>query len=101
MIDSYLVICRSKTERELIPFGPCIIAIIWLWPAVLQIPWALYFDIDVNIPTGILICHFANDKVEPAFFVGVVCVTCYLLPLLSILIFYSFVVSRVWKRQVR
>lgn len=96
----YLVICRLKTERQLLPFGLLIITVIWAWPALLQVPWALYFDIKMEPQLGRR-CMFANSSVEKPFFVGVVCVTCYLLPLLTIVIFYSLVISRVWKRQVR
>ncbi|KAK2141122.1 hypothetical protein LSH36_1157g01008 [Paralvinella palmiformis] len=86
-----------------------IIGLIWLVPIGLQIPWALYYKLDEfsmyingNQPAKVLACYleFTDVRFERGFFLGVVFLTYYLVPLVVITVFYTLIGMKVWKRNV-
>ena len=81
-----------------------IILVMWLIPAALQVPWALFFEQKTytSETDQLTACvpKFPSKDIEAAFFLGVVFVTCYALPLCFITIFYSLIGLKVWQRNV-
>ncbi|KAK2152120.1 hypothetical protein LSH36_339g03014 [Paralvinella palmiformis] len=84
-----------------------IISVIWLVPACFQIPWAVYhrqedFLIDQQRNIVWTVCYpaFPSANFERGFFLGVVFLTCYLMPLCLLGIFYGMIGVRVWRRSV-
>ena len=81
----------------------------WLFPMGIQVPWALYqvriFFKNEHMPLSmapVIICYpqFGNPAFERGFFLGVVFVTCYVVPLFFISICYAMIAIKVWKRSV-
>lgn len=79
-----------------------IIGAIWLVPMGIQLPWALYYGLSTYYKKTVTICHlnFNSTNTEKGFFFGVVFLTCYIIPLLFISVFYSMIGLRVWRRNV-
>ena len=83
-----------------------IIAILWLVPMVIMIPWLLTQTLRVysDGPLTMTVCQPVWDPKRPelrkGFFLGAVFLTCYLIPLLVIIVFYSLIGLKVWKRNV-
>ena len=79
-----------------------IISVIWLVPVCIQTPWALFYEQREYTHLMRVVCmpDFPSDQFERGFFLGVVFLTCYLVPLCLISIFYAMVGIKVWKRSV-
>ena len=83
-----------------------IVAVIWMIPMCIHVPWAIFNQhIQWRSRPGappIYLCAgmWNNKSVERGFFLGVVFLTCYLVPLCFITICYSFIGIKVWKRNV-
>lgn len=86
------------------------IAFIWLAPMCVFVPWAVVFS-ETRIPIENQQTHEIfpyvtcmetwNDmRTRKAYFLGVVFVTCYILPLCFIAVFYLMIGIKVWKRRV-
>lgn len=72
----------------------------------IQVPWALFYNqIEYRTLTAegvAIIClpQFPTKDFERGFFLGVVFLTCYLVPLFFISVCYSMIGIKVWKRNV-
>ena len=79
-----------------------IISVIWLVPVCIQTPWALFYVQREYEHLMRVVClpDFPTKQFERGFFLGVVFLTCYLLPLCLICICYVMVGIKVWKRSV-
>jgi len=83
----------------------CVLCAIWLFPAAIFVPWTFVYGertFVVDDRYEFVACH--ADWPQPwmfrAFTVGVVFLTCYLLPLVCIGVFYALIGIRVWRRRV-
>ena len=81
-----------------------IICAIWLLPVVIFLPWLFVYGEHKFVVNKryFIACHadWPSPWMLPAFTVGVVFLTCYLLPLLCIGVFYSLIGVKVWRRRV-
>ena len=81
-----------------------IILVLWLVPMVLQIPWAVYYEQrtfkDQVSQKTVCFPNYPSTDIERGFFLGVVFLTCYVLPLCFISIFYTLIGLKVWRRNV-
>jgi neuropeptide FF receptor 2 len=81
-----------------------IILMLWLLPMVMQVPWAIFqrqITVSDNI-TSITACipNYPSKEFERSFFLGVVFLMLYLLPLCFLVVFYSMIGLKVWQRNV-
>jgi hypothetical protein len=79
-----------------------IVSFIWIMPMGLQVPWTL-LQVWHAFPAGHVLCWYdlkTNPQLAVGFFLGVVVLTCYVLPLVAITVFYSLVGARVRQRNV-
>jgi 7 transmembrane receptor (rhodopsin family) len=79
-----------------------IIAFIWIMPLGLQVPSAV-LQVWRQLPTGQTFCYYdtkTNPELATGFVLGVVVLTCYVLPMLTIGVFYSLIGMRVRQRNV-
>jgi hypothetical protein len=83
-----------------------LIAIIWLVPVCVQVPWAIFYRLEAfkapDVKQILHICYpkFPSKHSEKMFFLGGVFLTCYIVPLCVIIVFYSLIGVRVWRRTV-
>ena len=83
-----------------------IIAVIWLIPMCMQVPWALFYNqVEYRSPTAegmAIICYpqFPSQNFERLFFLGSVFLACYMVPLFFICVCYSMIGIKVWQRSV-
>jgi 7 transmembrane receptor (rhodopsin family) len=80
-----------------------IVAFIWMMPLGLQVPWTV-LQVWREFSNGQVHCWY-DTKTRPqlavGFFVGVIVLTFYVLPLIAITVFYSLVGTRVRQRNVQ
>ena len=84
------------------------IALIWLVPMVIQTPWAVCYvhkpfavRLDNHTITYVNTCYLhCSKEFHRGFFLGVVFLSCYLVPLCFITVCYSLIGIKVWKRSV-
>jgi len=100
----YLEVFHSTTAKVTTSAAVCVICAIWLVPMFIFVPWVLVyrqrvFDIGRY---EFVACHadWPSPLMFRAFTVGVVFLTCYLLPLVCIGVFYALIGVRVWRRRV-
>lgn len=105
MLTSYRYFAIFYPQRNIIRpnIAAIVIAVIWFVPMCIQIPWALYYtsgsypgyrpDLTFCWPTW-------TQKFEKGFFLGIVFLTCYLIPLCFMCVCYSMIGIRVWRRNV-
>ena len=80
--------------------------VIWLIPAFVQTPWAIYYSyisyLSPKYDTKVRVCYpnFDTIAIERGYFLGVMFLMCYLLPLCFILICYSLIGIKVMRRNV-
>ena len=101
----YLAIFYPQTSR-ITPRNACImIGVIWLIPMCIFIPWLIVYVQKVYIISGhqYVTCTADWGSIEnrKMYTLGAVFLTCYLIPLIFIAIFYLLIGVRVWKRNVR
>ena len=81
-----------------------VIVVIWLIPICIQTPWAIFQVLEEfgRPPNTLLICYpkFPSEQFSRLFFLGVVFLTCYILPLCLLTVFYSLIALKVWQRNV-
>lgn len=78
-----------------------IVAFIWTAPMVLQVPWTI-LQVSQSFYSR-QVCFYdirTNPRQAIGFFLGVVVLTCYVLPLIAITVFYSLIGTRVRQRNV-
>ncbi len=80
--------------------------VIWLIPACVQTPWAInysyihYPDPIYDVTVRLCYPNFATIGFERGYFLGVMFLMCYLVPLCFILFCYSLIGIKVWRRSV-
>ena len=100
----YLAIFYPQTSR-ISPRTACImIAIIWLVPMCIFISWLVVYVERVFIVQGFpyvqCTAEWSSMDIRKMYTLGAVFLTCYLIPLLFIAVFYLLIGIKVWKRNV-
>ncbi len=102
----YLAIFYPKTSRLTPQIAYVTIAFIWIVPMCIFIPWPIVYTQRSMVlypqtpPYVTCMPMWNNVVIEKGYFLGVVFLSCYLLPLIFIAIFYLLIGIRVWKRRV-
>ena len=110
LIFRYLAIFFPTTTRLTPQRCYLIITFIWLIPMCVFIPWAVAFS-ERTVPIRDELTHavyvyttcmevWSSMSTRKAYFLGVVFLTCYVLPLCFIAVFYLMIGIKVWKRRV-
>lgn len=104
-IGRYLAIFHSQTHALSHNSAIVVISFIWLVPVCIQTPFAIFYQHTVDWPwNGKLwtLCGpaFPSKSFEKGFFVGVVFLTCYMIPLCFLTVFYTLIGVKVWRRSV-
>lgn len=105
-VERFSATFYPKTSKLTSSRSACIIiAFLWIVPSVLFVPWIVVYQ-QTTFDVGqfqYVVCHqkWASETHNLLYTVGVVCFTCYLLPLVFIGIFYLMIAVRVWQRKVR
>ncbi|ELU16809.1 hypothetical protein CAPTEDRAFT_225192 [Capitella teleta] len=105
-VERYLAIFYPHANIIRPNTAAILIAIIWLVPVCIQVPWAVFYRLeqfpvpDTEHIHRICYAKFPSKQIEKGFFVGGVFLTCYIAPLCVIIIFYSLIGVRVWRRTV-
>lgn len=94
------------TTRRLTPRNSCfMIAIIWIIPMCLFIPWIVVYAQLVYRIQGFsyIICtaNWSSEQKRNLFTLFTLFLTCYIIPLIIISTFYLLIGIRVWNRKVR
>jgi neuropeptide FF receptor 2 len=102
--DRYKAVHYPKTTKMTLRTATIAMLITWATPAALFVPWLFVyrektFDISVRYKYVACHAHWPAEAVGQAFTVGVVMLTCYLLPLVCIGIFYVLIATRVQSRR--
>ena len=101
----YLAIFYPQTSRISVRTAFIMIGVIWLLPMCIFIPWLVVYTQKVY-PIGsyrFVQCtaDWRSMDIRKMYTLGAVFLTCYLIPLLFICVFYLLIGVRVWKRNVR
>ena len=104
-ICRYLEVVHSATAKVTTFAAVCIICAIWLVPIAIFLPWIFVYGQHtflVDDRYEFVACHaeWPTPWMHRTFTVGVVFLTCYLLPLVCIAVFYSLIGLKVWRRRV-
>ncbi|CAL1529237.1 unnamed protein product [Lymnaea stagnalis] len=102
-VDRYVAICHVMRQRNTKRMARFILLVIWLLSMLLLIPWALFYEhvyIEKDNKT-FAVCHekFPTVAQKKAYFLGVIFLMCYTLPLTLIAICYFKIGYRVWHRD--
>ena len=99
----YFAICQVLHFRMTGRMARTVIALIWIWSAAIIFPWLLaYQQIEQVTPLQtIYMCSqiWPSEDWKKGFFIGVIFLFCYTIPLLLICVCYTFVACRVWFRK--
>ena len=102
-VDRYCVIFYPTKVLICARTAFVIIGVIWLLPVCIQIPWILLYTFETKA-VGHSICYLEYNEfylpIVQGHFLGVVFLTCYLLPLCLITFFYAMVGVKVCRRDV-
>nr|AGE11606.1 SIFamide receptor [Ixodes scapularis] len=81
-----------------------ILVIIWTFSIAITFPWALYFTLQPLHPSipGISLCveQWPDETSSTLYFILAHLVLCYLFPLLLIIVCYSCIWVKVWRRSI-
>lgn len=98
-----MAICHVMRQRNTKRMARVILVLIWAISLALMTPWAVYYThvYYANGPQTIPICveAFPQESYQKAFFLGVIFLMCYSLPLLLIGACYFLIGYRVWNRD--
>ena len=101
----YLAICHPMEVK--ISKRACRLTIVSIWIAafVILIPWAVYYKLTVWQPSrgnAIILCYqdWPKEEYQKNYFLGAIFLCCYSVPLVLIVVCYSLIGFRVWKRKV-
>lgn len=79
------------------------IVLIWVCAAAIMAPWLVYYrqqDVSTAVQTLYVCVQFwPSESLKKGYFLGVIFLTCYTVPLLLISVFYSLISCRVWNRE--
>ena len=102
--DRYLAIFYPRTNRMTPKIAAIVIAFIWIVPMCIFVPWAIVYRQAVLHIRGFqyITCMpvWKSTANQRGYTLGAVFLTCYLIPLIFIAIFYLLIGVRVWKRKV-
>lgn len=107
-VDRYIAICHTLELHMTAMIARLIIVLIWLFSMGIMSPWAIYFKVTYHksarqtIPMCLEVWSrdIAADKSrQKGYFLGAIFLCCYTLPLLSIVICYTLIAIRVWRRN--
>ncbi|KAK2166744.1 hypothetical protein NP493_1308g00010 [Ridgeia piscesae] len=105
-VERYLAICYAHLTVVTPQRALAIIGVLWFVPCCLQLPWAIYMSeghfVDYANREKLTICYtnFSSRSSERGFFLGIMFLTCYLIPLCFLALCYSLIGLRVWSRSV-
>lgn len=101
--DRYLAICHVLHFKMTRKMARLVICFIWACAMVILFPWLLYYehyDLHSSLQTiSICIQSWPSDSLERGYFLGVIFIFCFTLPLLFISVFYALISWRVWHRK--
>lgn len=84
---------------------PIVVAVIWLLPSAVFVPWILIYQEKTYRIQGYdyIACHadWSDPSTGRAFTIAAVFLTCYFIPLTLIVVFCVLIGIRVWRRRVR
>ncbi|KAK0054605.1 neuropeptide FF receptor 1 [Biomphalaria pfeifferi] len=108
-VDRFLAICLNKDMHIMKRSAIIIICLIWILSFILFAPWAVYYEQYATNSTNfthstnqsILLCSpvWSDYGLQKTFFVVVLLVGAYLIPLTVIFICYALIARRVWYRR--
>ncbi|ELU12738.1 hypothetical protein CAPTEDRAFT_120085 [Capitella teleta] len=98
--DRYLAICRTLQVTLTSRASRLILVSIWVWAPAIMTPWAIYYK-QQPYSSSVDICRqvWPLPDMERWFFLGVIFLTCYTIPLAFISAFYVLISCRVWHRN--
>ncbi|CAG2202774.1 neuropeptide FF receptor 2-like [Mytilus edulis] len=99
-VDRYLAICYTFNYKMKWKTSKCIMFAIWIFSLIISIPMALFYQRYVQSGSLLYVCgeNWENKFLEKIYFVGI-CICCYAVPLVLIIICYSLIGFRVWNRN--
>lgn len=102
----YLAIFFPQTTKMTPKTACLVICVIWAFPLCAFVPWIVVyrqktFDVSGFDFVACTADWSKNKDYRKIYTLGVVFLTCYLMPLIFIAIFYVLIAVRVWKRNVR
>ena len=103
----YLAICFPLGHRVTHRVARIIIAAIWCSACILLSPWAAYYEQHIYVETHlqtVYVCGqfgWPNQQVMRGYFLGVIVVSCYTLPLVFVTVCYTLIGCRVWHRNAK
>lgn len=104
MLCRYFAIFHSQSTIINANVALVVISIMWLIPVCIQTPFALFYTEETFEHKGLLytVCYFnsPSETFKRGFYLGVVFLSCYLIPLCFITVFYTLIGIKVWKRNV-
>ncbi|XP_063447293.1 neuropeptide SIFamide receptor-like [Mytilus trossulus] len=103
-VDRYLAICRSFEFKLTARKIKHIIIIIWILSMSIMTPWAVFYTtLDYKDSSGQIIpmCYpmWPSPKAMKAYFIGATLLSCYIIPLILIIVCYLFIGVKVWRRD--
>nr|ANO39125.1 GCR402 [Schmidtea mediterranea] len=98
--DRYVAICHPLHRILNISKATSIISMIWILSAILLLPWALYYrtEMDNNHTKIVCVQAWPDNADERDYFIFVIFIMCYIIPLFLISCFYFAIASRIYKR---
>ncbi|CAG5121793.1 unnamed protein product, partial [Candidula unifasciata] len=102
-VDRYIAICHVMRQRNTKRMARVILFFIWFVALLLMTPWAVYYKLEKYNSTvqtfDVCVEDFPKKVHEKAFFLGVIFLMCYAMPLVFIVACYSMICYRVWHRN--
>lgn len=99
LASRYLTIFHPKSRRITTRTAAIVVAFVWAVPIGLFAPWVAVYGEKIYNVSGFeyVACHaeWSSASLNRAFTVGVVFLTCYLLPLVIIAVFYLLIAVKV------
>ncbi|KAK7002933.1 neuropeptide FF receptor 2 [Biomphalaria glabrata] len=102
-LDRYIAICHVMRQRNTKKNARVILVIIWTFSLLILLPWALYYRQYDLLIDGVMytVCNeiFPSEEAKKGFFLGVIFLLLYCIPLTLIAVFYFLIGYRVWNRD--
>jgi 7 transmembrane receptor (rhodopsin family) len=100
----YLAICFPLEHRVTRRVARMVIGAIWCSACILLSPWAIYYEQRVYVSPlqTVYVCGqfgWPSERLMRGYFLGVVVVSCYTVPLLLVTVCYTLIGCRVWHRD--
>ena len=95
----YLLVFYPRTSRMTSQVAVALIVVVWVVPVLLFLPWLFVYREETFIVDGFdyVVCHadWPSHSINVWFTLGVVFVTCYLIPLCIIAVLYLLIGTKV------